>query len=254
MSADEKRIAVLIDADNISYRYAKTILDEASTFGIVNVRRIYGDWTDNSLKSWDDVILPHSIRQIQQPGYTTGKNSTDSAMIIDAMDLYYSGNVDGFCLVSSDSDFTGLAMRLRESGMYVVGMGTKVTPEPMIAACNSFKFLDLIYSDAAKESKSTKKKDKKTSEKKEPIPDAKEELIALIKEIVNSKSDEDGWLMLSELQPSIIKRKPEFDVRNYNFGKMTPLIEWLGVFEIRRDEISSGSQNQKTYIVYIRNL
>ena len=135
----DKRFAVLIDADNVSDKYIKVILDEISNDGIITYKRIYGDWTKPSLSSWKSVLLNHSITPMQQYNYTTGKSSTDSAMIIDAMDILYSGNVDGFCLVSSDSDFTRLAARLRESGMYVIGMGEKKTPNPFIAACNRFK-------------------------------------------------------------------------------------------------------------------
>ncbi|MEG1583935.1 MAG: NYN domain-containing protein, partial [Anaerovorax sp.] len=141
---NDKRYAVLIDADNISDKYIKFILDEISNDGIATYKRIYGDWTKPSLGAWKTILLEHSVTPIQQYGYTTGKNATDSAMIIDAMDILYSNNVDGFCLVTSDSDFTRLAARMRESGMDVVGMGEKKTPKPFIAACNKFKYLDLL--------------------------------------------------------------------------------------------------------------
>src|SRR5690554_3327242 len=141
---DEKRFAVLIDADNVSAKYIKYILDEISNYGVATYKRIYGDWTRPNTSSWKDLLLENSITPVQQYGYTVGKNATDSAMIIDAMDILYSGNVEGFCIVSSDSDFTKLASRLRESGMLVVGMGEKKTPKPFIAACNQFKFLDII--------------------------------------------------------------------------------------------------------------
>ncbi len=139
----EKRFAVLIDADNVSAKYIKFILDEISNYGVATYKRIYGDWTRPGTVSWKDVLLENSINPVQQYGYTVGKNATDSAMIIDAMDILYSGNVEGFCIVSSDSDFTKLASRLRESGMLVVGMGEMKTPKPFIAACNQFKYLDV---------------------------------------------------------------------------------------------------------------
>ena len=141
---EDMKIAVLIDADNISNKYVKILLDEVANVGIATYKRIYGDWTDTRLSSWKKELLDNSIVPIQQYGYTTGKNSTDSAMIIDAMDILYSGNVDGFCIVSSDSDFTRLVSRLRESGMLVIGMGESKTPKPFISACNQFKYLDLL--------------------------------------------------------------------------------------------------------------
>ena len=255
MPTEEKRVAVLIDADNISYRYVKTILDEASAFGIVNVKRIYGDWGKTQLKSWAEVLLPNSIRQIQQPNYTVGKNSTDSAMIIDAMDLFYSGTVDCFCLVSSDSDFTGLAMRLKESGMFIVGMGMKITPEPMIASCNAFKFLDVIDTDTGpEESKNSGKGvERKSLSKSSAISKTEKELIKIISEIINLNSDDEGWMALSGIQPHIVKRKPEFDVRNYGFSKMLPLVERLNAFDVRKEKEVTNTQNKNAHIVYIKN-
>ena len=148
----ELKFAILIDADNISEKYIKIILDETAKSGIATYKRIYGDWTNSQLDSWKKVLLDNSIIPIQQFGYTTGKSSTDSAMIIDAMDILYSGTVDGFCLASSDSDFTRLAARLRESGMQVIGMGESKTPKPFISACNQFKYLDILFSTQKEES------------------------------------------------------------------------------------------------------
>ena len=150
---EDKHYAVLIDADNISSKYIAYILDEMTKYGVITYKRIYGDWTKPSLGSWKGVLLDHSITPIQQYSYTTGKNATDSAMIIDAMDILYSGNVDGYCIVSSDSDFTRLAARLRESGMLVLGMGEEKTPKPFISACNQFKYLDLLYRNQQEEEK-----------------------------------------------------------------------------------------------------
>ncbi|MBR3720044.1 MAG: NYN domain-containing protein [Firmicutes bacterium] len=170
----DKRFAVLIDADNISDRYIKTILDEMAGEGEVTYKRIYGDWTKPALAPWKKVLLEYSVTPIQQYSYTTGKNATDSAMIIDAMDILYSGNVEGFCLVTSDSDFTRLASRLRESGMLVVGMGEKKTPKAFTTACNKFKYLDILSGSKAS-SKSSKAEKEKAKAEKEKAAAAKAE-------------------------------------------------------------------------------
>ena len=164
--ASDSRFAVLIDADNVSGKYIKLILDEISKDGVATYKRIYGDWTNPALVSWKSVLLDYSVMPIQQYSYTTGKNSTDSAMIIDAMDILYSGKVEGFCLVSSDSDFTRLAARLRESGMTVIGMGESKTPNSFIAACNKFKYLDILS--AADEEEGEEELGKRSSQKKAP--------------------------------------------------------------------------------------
>ncbi len=178
---EELKFAVLIDADNVSFKYIKIILDEVANYGIATYKRIYGDWTDTRLGSWKPVLLDNSIIPVQQYSYTTGKSSTDSAMIIDAMDILYSGNVQGFCIVSSDSDFTRLVARLRESGMTVIGMGESKTPKPFIVACNQFKYLDILLANASKAEKMAAshgaeppKPDEKESEKKEKEPEKKE--------------------------------------------------------------------------------
>ncbi len=179
----DKRFAVLIDADNISDRYIKTILDEMAGEGEVTYKRIYGDWTKPALAPWKKVLLEYSVTPIQQYSYTTGKNATDSAMIIDAMDILYSGNVEGFCLVTSDSDFTRLASRLRESGMLVVGMGEKKTPKAFTTACNKFKYLDILSGSKAS-SKASKSDSHKAAAKaeKEKAAAAKAEKERLEKE------------------------------------------------------------------------
>ena len=178
---EELKFAVLIDADNVSFKYIKIILDEIANYGIATYKRIYGDWTDTRLSSWKPVLLDNSIIPVQQYSYTTGKSSTDSAMIIDAMDILYSGNVQGFCIVSSDSDFTRLVARLRESGMNVIGMGESKTPKPFIVACNQFKYLDILLANARKAEKmavghgaDSQKPEKKEPEKKEQEPEKKE--------------------------------------------------------------------------------
>lgn len=219
----DKRFAVLIDADNVSDKYIKVILDEISNDGIITYKRIYGDWTKPTLSSWKNVLLNHSITPMQQYNYTTGKSSTDSAMIIDAMDILYSGNVDGFCLVSSDSDFTRLAARLRESGMYVIGMGEKKTPNPFISACNRFKYLEIIGGNE----RSTKQDDIENDELTVDV------IRKTVSEIIMDISDDDGWASLSEVGNILNKRFSSFDVRHFHFSKLTPFIRSLGIFEIK---------------------
>ena len=271
----ELKYAILIDADNISEKYIKIILDEAANNGIATYKRIYGDWTNPQLTSWKRVLLDNSIIPIQQYGYTTGKSSTDSAMIIDAMDILYSGTVDGFCLASSDSDFTRLAARLRESGMQVIGMGESKTPKPFISACNQFKYLDILFSnktgsekeeaEAEKEtelpadsekSPAASKKGKTASAKrtkqkqKEPEPQTNLKMIKkAMLTLVEECSDDDGWIFSAELGNQLAKRFPDFDVRNFGFSKFTPFINSLGLFDVKRNQ-AGGNSNVK--LVYFK--
>lgn len=233
----DKKIAVLIDADNVSDKYIKYILDEISNHGIPTYKRIYGDWTKPQLASWKTVLLNYSITPIQQYSYTTGKNATDAALIIDAMDILYSGHVDGFCIVSSDSDFTKLAARLREAGMYVIGMGEKKTPTPFIAACEKFKYLEVLATIPADSLKAVEKIEKQ--ETPEEGMANTHELIESIKIIVTESSDEDGWAYLGEVGKMLNKRLPDFDTRNYGHSKLTPLISSLKQFEIQSRRTSN---------------
>lgn len=238
----DDKFAVLIDADNVSDKYINYIFDEMTNYGIITYKRIYGDWTKPSLGSWKDLLLNNSITPIQQYSYTTGKNSTDSAMIIDAMDILYSENVEGFCIVSSDSDFTRLASRLRESGMYVVGMGEKKTPSAFVSACNKFKYLEILTQNNIAESSPaalTKNNNKETDGISE-TPVSK--LINAITSIINDTSDDDGWSSLSEVGNILIKRHPDFDVRNYGYKKLTPFINSLQVFEIKSEPMNKLKQ------------
>ena len=282
--ASDNRFAVLIDADNVSVKYIKIILDEISKDGIATYKRIYGDWTNPSLISWKSTLLDNSIIPVQQYSYTTGKNSTDSAMIIDAMDILYSGRVEGFCLVSSDSDFTRLAARLRESGMTVIGMGESKTPNSFIAACNKFKYLDILSAadeaeaeEAAPKAEPAKKpaaQPKKTAQKaaakkpkeepkaeKEPKPaEPKKQQEKAIEEprtslrtirralrtIVRENSDEDNWIMVSQVGNLLDKRYTDFDVRNFGFSKLTPLLESLDMFEIK--DMKKDSSSPQKYV------
>ena len=284
--ASDSRFAILIDADNVSVRYIKIILDEISKDGIATYKRIYGDWTNPSLISWKSTLLDNSIIPIQQYSYTSGKNSTDSAMIIDAMDILYSGQVEGFCLVSSDSDFTRLAARLRESGMTVIGMGESKTPNSFIAACNKFKYLDILAAadeeepeetvkqqEAAKKAPAQKKaparktaaaskKPKEDSKaEKEPKAEAKKQQEKAIEEprtslrtirralrtIARENSDEDNWIMVSQVGNLLDKRYTDFDVRNFGFSKLTPFLESLDMFEIK-DMKKDGNSSPQKYV------
>ena len=275
--ANEHRFAVLIDADNISDKYIKFILDEISYEGVATYKRIYGDWTKPALAPWKNVLLEYSIAPIQQYGYTTGKNATDAAMIIDAMDILYSGNVDGFCLVTSDSDFTRLAARLRESGMDVVGMGERKTPKPFVVACNKFKYLDILAKqDAANRQAEGKQKKEDFKEriikskaeqvkKKDklviPIPegfdepdeaeikedaDLKQEMTPLatieqaVQMIIRENSGEDDWVFIGDIGNMLLKRYPDFDVRNFGYQKLTPFIRSMSQFEVRTEKHGSS--------------
>jgi len=236
---NDLRLAVLIDADNISYSNVKGIMEEIARYGTPTFKRIYGDFTTPNLSGWKPVLLENAITPIQQYGYTTGKNSTDSAMIIDAMDILYSGRTDGFCIVSSDSDFTRLAIRLREAGMKVIGIGEKKTPNPFIVACDKFIYIEIINSPV----------DKKENPTVEIPTKQKLELLYLISSSIDNLADENGWAFLGEVGNLILKKQPDFDPRNYGYLKLTPLIKNLGIFEI--DERKAGKNNIKH--IYIRN-
>lgn len=248
----ERRIAVMIDADNVSNKYIKYIMDEISNHGTPTYKRIYGDWTKPNVGSWKTVLLNHSITPVQQYSYTTGKNATDAAMIIEAMDILYSGNVDGFCIISSDSDFTRLAARLREAGMYVIGMGEEKTPKPFIAACEIFKYLEILAEPSMEELKEEtgKTKKEKTVVSKKGYITSKGALIKSIKLIVRDSSDEDGWVNLSDVGNKLVKRYTDFDTRNYGFSKLSPLIRSLKRFEI---EPRKNPSNPNITVYYIKN-
>lgn len=234
------RLAVLIDADNVSSANIKGIMEEIARYGTPTIKRIYGDWTKPNLSAWKAVLLENAIIPMQQYGYTTGKNSTDSAMIIDAMDILYSDRVDGFCIVSSDSDFTRLVIRLREAGMRVLGIGEKKTPTPFIAACEKFIYIEIINADPDKKEPKTETKMTKAQ---------KAELIKIISTTIDLAQDESEWVFLGDIGNLVLKKRPDFDPRNYGFLKLTPLIKSLDAFEIK--ERMSAKGNIK--LVYIRN-
>ena len=240
--SQNKNIAVLIDGDNIPSANVKEMMEEIAKYGNPTIKRIYGDWTKPNLNKWKNLLLENAITPIQQYGYTTGKNATDSAMIIDAMDILYSDKVNGFCLVSSDSDFTKLATRLREAGTLVIGIGEKKTPNPFIVACDKFIYVEILRNP----SEDKIEKQDKDSTNVEKI--SKRE-IALIASSIRDLSDEDGWAFLGDVGSLIQKKQPNFDSRNYGFEKLTPLVKSIGKFEIERRETSKGRHK----LIYVKN-
>lgn len=256
MSTDQNnlRLAVLIDADNVPRDSLKYAMDEIAIYGTPTIKRIYGDWTSPNIGGWKQSLLENAVTPIQQYSYTTGKNSTDSAMIIDAMDILYSGQCDGFVLVSSDSDFTRLAIRLREAGRYVIGMGEKKTPNPFIVACDKFIYIEVLREreKKAEAAAAAKKKKAETQKKSEPaktaaksgkssekssdrllpdkfVPDEIEQLIA---DSIADIADDDGFADLSDLGNLLIKKQPDFDPRNYGFGKLSNMLRSEPRFEV----------------------
>lgn len=216
----EMRYAVLIDADNVAAKYTKNILDELSNYGIATYKRVYGDWTRTSLAGWKNMALDNAITPVQQYSYTTGKNATDSAMIIDAMDILYSNNVDGFCIVSSDSDFTRLAIRLRESGKHVIGMGEKKTPKPFSTACNAFKYLEILAEEEV-QGNEVDRVELKTLE---------EAIIRIIAENANLEEE----INIGELGSRLQGRYPDFDVRNYGYSKFSQFLKDFDCLSFRK--------------------
>jgi hypothetical protein len=238
---NSNKLAVLIDGDNIPSRYVKDMMEEITKYGTPTVKRIYGDWTKPHLAKWKALLLENAINPIQQYSYTTGKNATDSAMIIDAMDILYSEKVDGFCLVSSDSDFTKLATRIREAGLVVYGIGERKTPEPFIVACDKFIYLEVLAQSASPS------KDKGGAQTK--LDKVTPKMMRLLKSTVSDAADEDGWAFLGDVGSMILKKQPNFDPRNYGFDKLTPFFESLNDFEIElRDQ-----PNTRHKLIYVRN-
>ncbi len=234
---NEQRIAVLIDAENVPYSNIGGVLSELTRYGTPTIKRIYGDWTRSQSSAWKNILLEHAITPIQQYAYTQGKNSSDSAMIIDAMDLLYEGNVESFCIVSSDSDFTRLAVRLREAGKYVIGIGERKTPAPFIASCDKFIYFEIIETPS--------KNDQKAKISKESRAQIKQ----LIMSSVNDLADDSGYVFMGDLGNLIMKKQPDFDPRNFGFYQLTPLVKSMNDFEI--DERKTPNSNVKH--VYVRN-
>jgi len=241
---NQAKLAVLIDADNTQPAIIEGLLDEISKYGIASVKRIYGDWTSTNLRSWKDRLLEYAIQPIQQFAYTAGKNATDSAMIIDAMDLLYTEKLDGFCIVSSDSDFTRLAARLRESGRVVYGFGEKKTPRAFVSVCDKF-----IYTEILKENQEEQEDDDyrlAAKPKKEFKVDRK--LLKLLRETVDDLAEESGWAYLGGVGRKINNRMTDFDPRNYGFNKLGDMFRAIPQFEIEERPQANGMGRQ----VYIR--
>ena len=262
------RLAVLIDADTAPRSALGDVMAEVAVYGTPTIKRIYGDWTTPNLASWKPLLLENAITPVQQYGYTTGKNSTDSAMIIDAMDILYTGQVDGFVLVSSDSDFTRLAIRLREAGKKVYGMGEKKTPNPFIVACDKFVYIEVIRSaaqqeraeEAAREEPKEPPKPARRAARKKgaeaapaPAPEAEppsrvpKEIITLLADSVEMLADEDGYAPLGEVANLLVRKKRDFDPRNFGFSKLSKLVKALPRFEV--DVRQGGQSNMKHFFV-----
>ena len=234
----DRRLALLIDADNASPSIINGLLSEISKYGVLTVKRIYGDWTTPNLGGWKSKLLDHSIVPIQQFRYTVGKNATDSTLIIDAMDILYGGKVDGFCLVSSDSDFTRLASRMRESGLVVYGFGERKTPNAFVSACDKFTFVDILLDAAAQKSGAK-------ASAAELKDDA--ELMRELRKAIDESADEGGWANLGQVGKQMSSQKPDFDSRHYGFAKLSSLLESINAFEVRRE--STGGHTA----VHVRN-
>jgi uncharacterized LabA/DUF88 family protein len=242
------RLAVLIDADNVPYSNVKGMLEEIAKYGTPTFKRIYGDWTKPTIAGWKSVLLQNAITPIQQYSYTVGKNATDSAMIIDAMDILYTGRVDGFCIVSSDSDFTRLATRLREAGMIVIGIGERKTPEPFITACDKFIYIEILASDDNTPEPKSRRPKKSSASASPSTPQLDRRTINLVRSSINDLADESGWAFLGEVGTLILKKQPNFDPRNYGFKKLLHFIKSLDSIEVDERQSEHGSSRH----VYVR--
>lgn len=247
-SESAARLAVLIDADNAQPSITQGLLAEVAKYGTAQVKRAYGDWTGTSLKGWKDQLLAQSIQPIQQFAYTSGKNATDAALVIDAMDLLYSGRFDGFCLVSSDSDFTRLAARIRESGLTVYGFGERKTPKPFVAACDKFIYIEnLTDPDSPTASTSSAPTPKPATSAAQLKGDTA--LVNQLRNAVEAASDDDGWAALATVGHIITKQRPDFDSRNYGYGKLSDLMAATTLFELDRRSPGDG----KPGVLYARD-
>ena len=249
MAENAARLAVLIDADNAQPSITEGLLAEVAKYGTAHVKRAYGDWTGTSLKGWKDQLLAQSIQPIQQFAYTTGKNATDTAMVIDAMDLLYSGRFDGFCLVSSDSDFTRLAARLRESGLTVYGFGERKTPKPFVAACDKFIYIENLRRDPAVAAESADAAPVAARRASAAQLKGDAALVGQLRDAVEAASDDDGWAALGYVGTLITKQQPDFDSRNYGYAKLSDLMAATSLFDLERRSAGDGRQGT----IYVRH-
>lgn len=250
----QKHLAVLIDADNAPAAIVEGLFEEIAKYGVASVKRIYGDWTRPQLGGWKKVLLDHSIQPIQQFAYTKGKNATDSSLIIDAMDLLYTRRFDGFCLVSSDSDFTRLASRLREEGLTVYGFGEEKTPKPFVAACDKFIYIELLREEVAAPANGDVQPDLPAAtgaDRPPAVEPAKKPKapVGFIAKIMDDIADEDGWAHLGALGANITKLRPDFDPRTHGYKKLSDLIKgYPQAFELQARGTSGG-----TAVMYARH-
>lgn len=246
------KLAVLIDADNVPYANVKEMFEEIAKYGTPTFKRIYADWTKPTVSGWKKVLLENAITPIQQYSYSSGKNASDSALIIDAMDILYTGKVDGFCIVSSDSDFTRLATRLREAGMKVIGIGEKKTLTPFITACDKFIYIEILKPkpQPSEDNSAPQTATDTKSPEMQPLNKVDPAIIRLFTDSITDLADEDGWAYLGDLGSLMMKKKPDFDSRNYGFSKLLPLIKSTNRFEV--DERESSKANVKH--IYIRKI
>ncbi len=242
-SDGQKRLAVLIDADNTQPAIINSLLEEIANYGVATVKRIYGDWTGTHLKGWKEVLLEHAIQPIQQFAYTRGKNATDSAMIIDAMDLLYTGTMDGFCVVSSDSDFTRLSSRIREAGLLVYGFGEQKTPQAFVGACDKFIYTEIL--------RQQDEQDDTAPARRKPMRELKQDsrLVGLLRNATEDSADETGWANLGTVGQNVANKLPEFDPRNYGYKKLGELVKAVDLFDIEE----RSSENSPAKQIYIRD-
>lgn len=255
-TTSELRLAVLIDAENVPSSNIKEMMEEIAKYGTPTFKRIYADWTKPHVTRWKNVLLENAITPIQQYSYTQGKNASDSAMIIDAMDILYTGRVDGFCIISSDSDFTRLALRLREAGMKIFGMGEKKTPEPFIVACDKFIYIEILS--APKPSATiavTRDNPADTTTDTDSGPMIKKvdgTIVALIATSITDMADETGWAFLGEVGNLLLKKQPDFDPRNYGYKKLAVMLKSTGAFELDERLTDKGNGNIKHVYVKVK--
>lgn len=256
-SSHDRKFAVLIDADNISCKYVQYLLDEITNYGVVTYKRVYGDLTKNHNKKWEEASLEYSLMPFQQFNYTTGKSSTDSAMIIDAMDILYSGNVDGFCIVSSDSDFTRLALRLREAGCEVIGMGERKTPKPFVKACSQFKYLDIIAEKTNEQDGSADSNDISSSDDNDTMTiTPKKTILKTIRKILNDSDfepNQNGYNM-GELNKRLLKIHSDFDPRNYGYTRLSVFLNSFDNFEVESGYIKPNDKDDKGNLPKIKTI